>query len=153
MLLDSINEFADAVAVTGAAGTNLIGDVIDAAVVRDLGAGTPIWMVFQVSTAFAGGTSFQFILASDSVAAIAEDGSETRHFLSDVFLTAELTQGFQFSVALPLGDVSGGITPYERYVGILGVGVGTHTAGSINAFLSLTQPSTHGILTFADASN
>ena len=50
MLLDSFNEFADAVAVTGAAGTNIIGDVIDLASVKDLGEGTPMWLVIQVST-------------------------------------------------------------------------------------------------------
>ena len=153
MLLDSLAQFATAEEITFGAGTNLIGDVIDLSVVRDIGDGTPIWMVFQVATAFASGTSFQFIIASDSQAAIATNGAESRHYLSDVFLTAELTQGFQIGVALPLGDVSGGITPYERFLGVLGVGVGTHDAGNVNIFLTLTPPSTHRIIEFADANN
>ena len=143
MILDERTTFANALEVTLAAGTNLIGDQIDLEQVRDVGAGkAPIYLVIQVSTAFVGGTSFQFILASDGQAAITEDGTETRHFLSDVFATADLVQGFQITIPLPTGDVAAGVTPYERFLGILGVGVGTHTAGSISAMLTLDPPST-----------
>ena len=140
MLLDAYTEFADAVAVASAAGTNIIGDVIDLSTVHDLGEGKPMWLVIQVTTAFSGGTSFQFILASDNGAAIATNGAETRHLLTDVFLVAELTQGFYLGLPLPTGDVSGGITPYERYLGVLGVGVGGSHVGSINAFLTISAP-------------
>ncbi len=151
MLLDSANEFADNVQVTLAAGTNLIGDVINSENVRDLGDGQVVYLVLQVSVAFAGGTSFAFILASDAQAAIAESGAETRHYLSDTFLTAELVQGFQMAIPLPMGDVSASIKPYEQYVGVLGVGVGARTAGSINAFLTLDPINMKR--TYADANN
>lgn len=136
MILDERSEFADATAVTLAAGTNIIGDVIDlTGSGLDLGQAR-VYLVIQVDTAFAGGTSFQFILASDAQAAITTDGTESRHYLSDVFTDAQLTAGKFIVVPLPAGDAAGQ-EGYERYLGILGVGVGTHTAGSINAFLTL----------------
>ncbi len=138
MFLDSRLEFADAVQITFGAGTNLIGDVIDLGTpARDIGQGQTLYLALQVSVAFAGGTAMQFILASDSAAAIATSGAETRHYLSDVFLDATLIQSFAMMIPLPMGDVAASVTPYERYVGILGVGTGTHTAGSIDAFLTI----------------
>ncbi|KKK67433.1 hypothetical protein LCGC14_2954120 [marine sediment metagenome] len=152
MIMDERSEFADAVAVpTGGAATTLIGDVMDLGNVnRDIGQGKPLYLVIQVETAVVGGTAIQFVLASDSQAAIATSGAETRHYLSDVFLVTELTQGFQIVVALPMGDVSGSITPYERYLGLLIVGTGTQSAGNINAFLTLDPA---GWRSYPDAAN
>ncbi len=143
MILDERSEFCDATAVsTGGAATNLIGDVIDLEVVRDIGDGNPTWLVIQIDTAIAGGTALQFVLASDAQAGILTNGTETRHYLSDVFVVADLTAGFQLAVPLPMGDVANSITPYERFLGILVVGTGTQSAGKINAFLTLTPPTT-----------
>ena len=152
MILDERNEFADAVAVpTGGAATTLVGDVIDTgAVARDLGQGKPLYLVIQVDTAIAGGTAIQFVLASDSTEAISTDGTESRHFLSDVFAVADLVAGFQIVVALPMGDVAASVTPYERYLGILVVGTGTQTSGNINAFLTLDPA---GWRSYPDAAN
>ncbi len=150
MWIDERAEFADSLAVTFGAGTNLIGDVMDLEQVRDIGQGAPIYLVIQVSTAFAGGTAMQFILASDAQAAIAVDGNESRHYLSDVFVDADLVLGFQMVIPLPMGDVANSVTPYERYLGILGVGTGTHTAGAINAFLT---PDSAGWRSYPDAAN
>ena len=141
MLLDERSEFADNVALPGPAATTLIGDVMDLGEVRDLGATRPpLYLVIQVSVAVAGGTSVQFILASDSQEGIAVDGSESRHYLSDVFAVADLIQGFQLAIPIPGGDVANSVTPYERYLGVLSVGVGTQTAGNINAFLTASPP-------------
>jgi hypothetical protein len=152
MWLDERAEFADAVAVTGGAGTNLIGDVMDLSALRDMGAGEPTYLVVQVTTAFVGGTAFQFVLASDSVAGIATTGAETRHIATDVFLTAQLTAGFSLAIALPMGDTQQGedTAGYERYLGILGIGTGTHSAGSINAFLTNTPAAW---VSYPDATN
>ncbi len=152
MWLDERSEFADAVALTLAAGTNLVGDVMDLSSNRDIGQGHPIYLVIQVTTAMAGGTAFQFILASDSGAAIATTGAETRHWASDVFTDAQLTAGFSFGFALPFGDTARGegVSGYERFLGILAVGTGTHTAGAINAFLT---PDPHGWTSYPDATN
>ena len=152
MIMDENAEFADAVAVpTGGAATTLVGDVMDLGIVnRDIGQGKPLYLVLNVDTAIAGGTAVQFVLASDSQAAISTDGSESRHFLSDVFAVADLIQGFQIVVALPMGDVAASVTPYERYLGILVVGTGTQTAGAINAFLTLDPAGWRG---YPDAQN
>lgn len=141
MILDERNEFADAASVAAAAGTALIGDVIDTEVLRDMGAGRPIYLVITVDTSIitggAAGT-IQFILASDAQAAIATDGSATVHWSSKAFVTDddalnELDAGYRIAVALPQG-----LPAYERYLGILcTIATTTVTAGKINAFLTL----------------
>ena len=151
MLLDELGEFCDATAITGIGGaTTLIGDVIDLGTVpRDIGQGQPVYVQFSVDTAFAGGTSNQFILASDSTATIATDGAATQHFLTDIFVTATMIQGFTFGFAMPFGGVEGTGT-YERFLGILNVDVGTQTTGNINVFLTYDP---HGWRSYPDASN
>lgn len=146
MVLDEYNEFADAVSVAAAAGTALIGDVIDigtASPQRDVGNGEPLYLVISVDTeiitAGAAGT-IQFQLVSDAQAAIATDGSATVHFASRLFVTGsaaandpDLNVGrFPVIVALPWeGRV------YERYLGILAVtATTTTTAGAISAYLT-----------------
>ena len=112
-----------------------------------------LWFVmFNVDVAFAGGTSMQFVLASDSAAAIATDGTETRHGASDVFTVAQLTQGFKFGFALPFGDTAQGedAAGYERYLGILGIGLGTMTAGTISAYLTRDKA---GWIAYPDGNN
>lgn len=150
MIMDERNEFADAVSVAAAAGTALIGDVIDTgAVTRDLGQGQQIYFVITVDTEIitggAAGT-IKFQLVSDAAAAIATDGSATVHLDTGTFVTdgtdandAELKAGaVTFAAPLP---VSG--NTYERYLGVLAViATTTVTAGKINAFLTLDPPRT-----------
>jgi hypothetical protein len=151
MWIDERAEFADATTVpTGGAATTLIGDVMDLGTARDIGQGHPIYLAIQVSTAIAGGTAIQFILASDAQAAISVDGTETRHILTDVYVVADLVAGFSQGYALPFGDVAASVSPYERYLGILVVGSGTQTAGAINAFLT---PDPFGWRSYPDAAN
>lgn len=144
MILDERTEFADAVSVAAAAGTALIGDVIDAEVVRDLGNGQPIYLVIVVDTEIiTGGVAgtVEFQLVSDAQAAIATDGSATVHYSTGTFVTDDaaanddkLSAGEVLAcVALPLEG-----NAYERYLGILAVtGTTTTTAGAISAFLTL----------------
>jgi hypothetical protein len=135
MILDEFNEFADATALnTGAAGSYLIGDVIDlGAMTQDIGNGEPLYLVMQVdTTATSGGSATgQFHLASDAQAAIAVDGSATVHFSTSAIPVATLTSGYTIAiVAIPHGT-------YERYLGILQTtAVAAFTAGKINAFLT-----------------
>jgi hypothetical protein len=144
MILDERTEFADAVSVAAAAGTALIGDVIDSEVVRDLGNGQPDYLVITTDTEIiTGGVAgtIKFQLVSDAQAAIATDGSATVHIDTGDFVTddaaandAQLNAGGVIAcIALPLeGNV------YERYLGILAIiGTTTVTAGKINAFLTL----------------
>lgn len=145
MILDERTEFADAVSVAAAAGTALIGDVIDlGATHRDIGNGQPLYLVITTDTEIITGGSagtVKFQLASDAAAAIATDGSATVHIDTGTFVTddsaandAQLNAGgVIFCGPLPLeGKV------YERYLGILCVtATTTTTAGKVNAFLTL----------------
>lgn len=145
MIMDERTEFADAASVAAAAGTALIGDVIDlGAVARDMGSGQPLYLVITTDTEIITGGSagtIAFQLASDAQAAIATDGSASVHIDTGTFVTddsaansAQLNAGgVIFCGPLPLqGRV------YERYLGILAViATTTVTAGTINAFLTL----------------
>ena len=142
MILDERTEFADATSVAGAAGTALIGDVIDLEVVRDVGQGQPAYLVLTCATSIiTGGVAgtISFALASDAQAAIATNGSATVHFQTKAFVTDddalnELDAGDTIAVvALPIEGVA-----YERYLGILAtIATTTVTAGAINAFLTM----------------
>lgn len=143
MIIDSLLEFADAESVAAAAGTALIGDVIDlGATPQDLGNGQPMYLVITVDTSIitggAAGT-IKFQLASDAAAAIATDGSATVHidtgnYVTDDAALNDLDAGtVAFVGALPTGEFFG----YERYLGILAtVATTTVTAGAISAFLT-----------------
>lgn len=158
MILDELLEFADAVSVAAAAGTALIGDVIDlGAAQRDIGNGEPIWLVITVDTeiitAGAAGT-LKFQLVSDAQAAIAVDGSASVHIDTGNFVTddaaansAQLNAGsVLFAGPLPLEGVV-----YERYLGILAItATTTTTAGAISAFLTRHPAKWRS---YADASN
>lgn len=151
MILDERLEFCDAVALnTGAAGSYLLGDVIDLQLAAggDIGAGEPLYLVIQVDTAATSGGSAtaDFKLASDAQAAIATDGSATVHASTGPIAVASLTAGRQFVFALPLQG-----NTYERYLGILQTtATAAFTAGKINAFLTLDQS---GWRAYADAVN
>lgn len=145
MILDERTEFADAASVAAAAGTALIGDVIDlGAAPRDIGNGQPVYLVITTDTEIiTGGTAglVKFQLVSDAQAAIAVDGTATVHVDTGDFVTddaavndARLNAGGVICcIAIPLeGKV------YERYLGILAITTTTTTTeGKINAFLTL----------------
>jgi hypothetical protein len=157
MILDERLEFADAVSVAAAAGTALIGDVIDLEVARGIGTGEELWLVIttdtEIITGGAAGT-LQFQLVSDAQAAIAVDGSATVHVATKAYVTDDAAAndvqlnagGIIFAGTLP---IEGPI--YERYLGILAVtGTTTTTAGKINAFLTKDVGKWKA---YADASN
>lgn len=133
-ILDSRNEFADAVSLnTGAAGTYLIGSQIDLGANDNVNDVDGLYLVVNVDTAATSGGSatLQIILASDDSASIATNGTATVHFTSAAVPVASLTAGaYVCKVELPKGT-------YERYLGILQVtGTAAFTAGKINAFLT-----------------
>lgn len=136
MILDSRNEFCDAVALnTGAAGTYLIGSQIDTGLANNIGAIDDLFLVIQVQTgitAAAAGT-VSFSLASDDSAAVSTSTS-TVHITTAAFATSAtaIAAGTVLAcVALPKGFT------YERYLGILQTtGVAAITAGKIDAFLT-----------------
>lgn len=144
MILDERNELADAASVAMAAGTAVIGDVIDlgsAPTTQDIAGGEDLYIVLQTDTAIiTGGVAgtIQFFVVSDSLATLgsATVASCTTHLQTSSLATAgtasgALAAGGTLLVAkLPPGS-------YERYLGVLcTVGTTTTTAGKINAFLT-----------------
>lgn len=144
MIMDERSEFADDASVAAAAGTALIGDVIDLQGIGfNIGISAEAFLVIrtggtEIITGGSAGT-IKFILASDAQAAIATDGSATVHIDTGTFVTDDAAAnsdalnagGNIFQGMLPLGT-------YERFLGILcTIATTTVTAGTINAFLVL----------------
>lgn len=133
MILDDRLEFCDAQALnTGAAGSYLIGDVVDTGG-DGLNDVEDLYLVINVDTAVtsAGAATVQFHLCSDAQAAIATDTTATYHWSSPAIPKATLVAGYYVAkVELPKGT-------YERYIGILQTtGTAALTAGKVNAFLT-----------------
>ncbi len=134
MILDERNEFFDNEDITGATGTALVGDVIDLERADNIGFGDYAMLVVSIDTevdSTGDAATVQFILASDSTAAIATDGSATEHFTSRAFTETELAAGeIVVRARMPQGS------DYEQFLGILVVTAGeTTTAGNASAYL------------------
>jgi len=132
MILDERGEFCDATALnTGAAGSYLLGDVVDLGVARDLGGDMAVYLVVSVDTAATSGGSAtgQFNLVTDDNASLS---SPTVLVSSVAWPVASMTAGKTLmAVQLPMEG-----TAYERYIGIQQVtGTAAFTAGKVNAFL------------------
>lgn len=135
MILDELNEFADALALnTGGAATYLVGDTIDlgaAPVLKDIGNGSPVYLVVGVTTTFTSGgaATVNLQLASDSTANLAT--SPTVHWQTGALGFATFVAGLRWVIPLPIER------RYERHLGILQVqGTAALTAGAIDAFLT-----------------
>lgn len=136
MILDKLNEFADATALnTGAAGAYLIGNQIDLGLAgRDVGNGEPLYLVIQVDTEIDAGASgtVQFHLASDSTAAI-DPATGTKHLSTPVFTVGT---GILPGTVLYAGAIPAEGNVYEQFLGIVQTtGVAAVTAGAVSAFL------------------
>jgi hypothetical protein len=132
MILDERGEFCDATALnTGAAGSYLLGDVVDLGVARDLGGDQAVYLVVTVDTAATSGGSAtgQFNLVTDDNSSLS---SPTVLVSSVAWPVASMTAGKTLmAVQLPMEG-----TAYERYIGIQQVtGTAAFTAGKVNAFL------------------
>lgn len=141
MILSELTEFADGTSVAAAAGTAIIGDVVDlGSASLDLGL-SDIWCVIKTDTeVITGGSAgtIKFMLVSDAQAALATDGSATVHFDTGTLVTDDAAandarlnaDGVIAAFKLPSGT-------YERYLGILAtIATTTVTAGAISAFLT-----------------
>lgn len=133
MILDERTEFCDATALnTGAAGSYLIGDVLDTGIARELGGDRALYLVVTVdTTATSGGSATgTFNLVTDDNASLS---SPATVIASKAWAVADMTAGkVLMAVALPLQG-----TAYERYLGIQQVtGTAAFTAGKVNAFLT-----------------
>lgn len=133
MILDERTEFCDATALnTGAAGSYLIGDVVDLGVARDLGGDMAVYLVVSVDTAATSGgaATGTFNLVTDDNASLTSPAVVVS---SKAWAVADMTAGKTLlAVQLPMEG-----TAYERYIGIQQVtGTAAFTAGKVNAFLT-----------------
>ena len=131
MILDERTEFADALAVTSTAITDVI-DLGATPTLRNLGGGKDnLWLVIGVDTAAtaAGAATVAFSLESDSTSDLAT--SATVHWQGPAIGKATLVAGYVAAVVpIPSGQ-------YERYLGVRAtVATGPLTAGKFNAFLT-----------------
>ena len=136
MILDKLNEFADATALnTGAAGGYLIGNQIDLGLNGlDVGNGEPLYLVIQVDTAITAGASgaVAFSLASDATAVI-DPAASTKHLTTPVFTVGT---GIAAGTVLYTGAIPAEGNVYEQFLGIVQTtGVAAVTAGAVSAFL------------------
>jgi len=129
MIVDKLNEFANSLAVTVTAITDVI-DLGATNALKDIASGRQLYLVIQVDTSVtaAGAATGTFTLESDSDAGLST--SPTIHASTEAIGKATLVAGFQRIIALPPGN-------YERYLGVrCTVGTGPFTAGAISAFLT-----------------
>lgn len=136
MILDKLTQFGDGLALnTGAAGSYIIGDVIDLGSAQDIGNGEPLWFYAMVHTAATSGGSATLVLSlcSDTVAALS---SPTVIVSSPSIAVASLIAGYNIlTVAIPLMNVR------ERYLGLQQTtGTAAFTAGKISAGLTFVKP-------------
>ncbi|MGC7464257.1 hypothetical protein QT654_20725 [Xanthomonas citri pv. citri] len=132
MILDQLLYFSDNQAVTADAISNVIDRGSTAPVLANFSPGFAgdLFLVIQTGTAFAGATSLEVKLASDSTADLAT--SPTTHASTGAIPVANLGANKVVAVLpVPPGD-------YERYVGLIYDITGTGTAGTIRAFLTQT---------------
>jgi|SRR3990167_1142731 len=150
MLIDKVQEFADATSVgTPNNSTVNVGNIFSIGDLRDIGHGTPVYLVVQVTTAVTSGgaATVAFLLVSDSTTTIATNGTATKHVETKAFAVASLVAGFQVIVPLPSEEPD-----YEKYIAfqIKETAGQALTAGNVNAFLTL-NPVAHKA--YPDASN
>lgn len=132
MILDQLLYFSDNQAVLADGISNVIDRGSTAPVLANFSPGFAgdLFLVIQTGTAFAGATSLEVKLASDSTADLAT--SPTTHVSTGVIPVANLGANKVVAVLpVPPGD-------YERYVGLIYDITGTGTAGTVRAFLTQT---------------
>lgn len=141
MIIDKRTEFADGLALTSAAATYNMTNVVDLTTARDIGSGQPVYLVISVDTAIlaAGAGTIAFALVSDASGTIATDGSQTTHWSSGTIATSTdsaIAAGYTLVQALPQeGKV------YEEFLGVqYTVATQALTAGAASAYLTIDPP-------------
>ena len=128
MITDSLLRVSEDQAVTT---TAVSTDTIDLSVARDMGEGTPLYMNFALTEAFANGTSVTFEVITSASANL---GTPTVIGASAVLATAALTLGKNIVVTLN-PDIAG---KGQRYLGARYTVVGTMNAGKVTADIEAT---------------
>lgn len=145
MITDSLLQLDAANALIRAAATYTSTNTIDLSVNREIGAGEPLKMLYNVDVAFAGGTSVQPQIITSAAANL---GTPTVIDAGITILTAALVQGALFARYIPeiispigaAGGVGGLGSVGQRYFGVQYVSVGVFTVGSISARIVVDAP-------------
>lgn len=125
--------FSDAQAMTGSA-SEASTDVLDTEVAgSNIGAGTPIWCVCKVNTAYTCDTSGTLIAALQNCAT--SGGTYTNIAISATYTVGQLVKGFD-ALVIPMPSDN---LRYLRMYYTKGVGSG-FAAGKMDAFLTLNAP-------------
>ena len=119
-------------------GTTTGTNVVDTEVANsNQGAGTPIWLVVQVSTSLVGATGTANTMAASLQDCATSGGTYTTIVTGYAFSVAEVLKGINLlSIPLP--------AKHKRYLGVIyttGTGSGW-LSGNVNAFLSTVAPRT-----------
>ncbi|HEY0836499.1 MAG TPA: hypothetical protein VGE72_21500 [Azospirillum sp.] len=129
MIIDKRLELSDAQAVTADARST---NVIDLGTVRQIGAGTPLWLVFSVDVAAdatTGDETYTFQLHTDDNASF----SSATTLESRTIAAATLVAGYQFSMAIPN-------TGMERYLSAYYDVGGTTPTITVSCWLTDQEP-------------
>ncbi|MBF0589019.1 MAG: hypothetical protein HQL53_07830 [Magnetococcales bacterium] len=128
MFIDKNLELADGQALTASAAST---NVIDLGSDRDIGAGTPMYVVLQVDTAADGTTTdetYQFDIQTDDNVSFSSAGS----LFSRTISYGDLTAGAQFVFPMPHDN--------ERYLRLYSTLGGTTPSVTISAWLTDQAP-------------
>ena len=124
MITDKLLRLSDAQAITTTANST---NVIDLSAARDIGEGDDLYVVINVNTALAGGTS----LATSVV--VADDTGLSSNVvtlgMTGTVLTANLGAGAQFIMRISPQIAALG----HRYLGLIFTVSGTYTSGAVTA--------------------
>ena len=123
MITDSLLRVSEDQAVTS---TAVSTNTVDLGVARDMGEGTPLYMNFALTEAFANGTSVTFEVITSASANL---GTPTVIGSSAAIVTASLTLGKNIVVTLNPEIAGKG----QRYLGARYTVVGTMNAGKVTA--------------------
>lgn len=132
-IMDILCEFSDNQSLASLDGSSVVStDVVDlGAADLNIGDGTPVFLNVKIGTACAGGTSVQFRLYGHTTTTV---NSGTALWDSGAITVGTLVAGYEVaSVSLPLRVDDAG-----RYIGMYYTAVGTMSAGTVDAWLSLT---------------
>lgn len=131
MLIDVKNHFADNLALTATAVATNVIDLSSTNLLKDMGSGKPLYLVFLVTTVLdsAGeAATLTITLESDDNTSLS---SATTHWSSGSIAEATLVAGYKKVIALPVEKT------YQQYLGVrFTVGTENFTSGNVDCFLT-----------------
>lgn len=131
MIQDVKNTFADDLALTATAVATNVIDLSSTNLLKDLGTGKPLYLVFLVTTVLdsAGeAATLTISLESDDNTSLS---SATTHWSSSAIAEASLVAGYKKIVPLPVEKT------YQQYLGVrFTVGTENFTSGNVSAFIT-----------------